>query len=304
MRRRWHTNGLTNIEVRTHNIYQDLSKAEKKVADFLLANIDDVFTMPIDQLARKAGVSKVAWVRFCKSIGFDGLKDMKKSLYSERSEITAGAEENVDFLDIHEVRDIRQLIQSISNNSIRAVLDTEKLLDPASLEKAARQILSARSVRIFGVGASGIVGEDLYNKLLRIDRNVCFSRDLHIQLTYAANMTPQDVALLISMSGHTKEVLEILALSKRLGTPTIAMTKFDKNALALGADTILYLSSPEVLPRSGAMSSRIAQMMVVDALFSTVAHLDYEKAAAALERSRESCRPHLTDTPASPRRKS
>lgn len=153
------------------------------------------------------------------------------------------------------------------------------------MEAAARQILNARSVRIFGVGASALVGEDLYNKLLRIDQNVCFCRDLHIQLTYAANMTPQDVAVLISMSGNTKEVLEMLALSRQCGTPTVALTKFDKSVLAQNADIRLYISAPEATPRSGAMSSRIAQMVAVDVLFTAVAHLDYDRAAASLEKA-------------------
>jgi len=286
---------MTNIEVRTRNIYENLSQAEKKVADLFLENIHEVFTTPIDELARRAGVSKVAWVRFCKSIGFDGLKDMKRSLYSELSGAAANddePEETVAFTDIRETSDVAHLIQSVKRNSIRAIVDTEKLLAPATVEAAARTILAARSIRIFGVGASAIVGEDLYNKFLRIDRNVCFNRDLHIQLTYAANMTPQDAAVLISMSGSTREVLEMMTLAKQNGTPTIALTKFDKSPLAQGADAVLYLSAPEALPRSGAMSSRIAQMMAVDVLFLAVASLDYENAAEKLERSRGSCRPH------------
>ena len=282
---------MTNIEVRTQNIYENLSNAEKKVAAYFLDNVENVFAKPISQLAEESGVSKVAWVRFCKAIGFDGLKDLKKSLFSELHETAGEPAEAAAFSDIREATGIDQLILSVKNNSIRAVRDTTKLLDPASVEAAARQILNARSVRIFGVGASALVGEDLYNKLLRIDKNVCFCRDLHIQLTYAANMTPQDVAVLISMSGNTKEVLEMLALSRQCGTPTVALTKFDKSVLAQNADIRLYISAPEATPRSGAMSSRIAQMVAVDVLFTAVAHLDYDRAAASLEKSRESCRP-------------
>ena len=80
---------MTNIEVRTQNIYENLSNAEKKVASYFLDNVENVFAKPISQLAEESGVSKVAWVRFCKAIGFDGLKDLKKSLFSELHE-TAG----------------------------------------------------------------------------------------------------------------------------------------------------------------------------------------------------------------------
>lgn len=283
---------MTNIELRAQSIYDNLSNTEKKVADYFLTHTEQVFNQPIGQLAAQAGVSKVAWVRFCKAIGFDGLKDLKKSLFSELSEQSAEKETPMTFSDIREATGVAQLIESVKYNSLRAVEDTVRLLDPASVETAARLILGARSVRIFGVGASAVVGEDLSDKLLRIDRNVCFCRDFHIQLTYAANLTPQDAAVLISMSGDTRETLELLSLAKRCGTPTIALTKFDKSPLALNADVPLYLSAPEILPRSGAMSSRIAQMVAVDALFSAVAHLDYDRAAERLEKSHESCRAH------------
>lgn len=211
------------------------------MASYFLDNVENVFAKPISQLAEESGVSKVAWVRFCKAIGFDGLKDLKKSLFSELHETAGEPAEAAAFSDIREATGIDQLILSVKNNSIRAVRDTTKLLDPASVEAAARQILNARSVRIFGVGASALVGEDLYNKLLRIDKNVCFCRDLHIQLTYAANMTPQDVAVLISMSGNTKEVLEMLALSRQCGTPTVALTKSSKACCRKRRHPAVYL---------------------------------------------------------------
>jgi len=81
---------MTNIEVRTQNIYENLSNAEKKVAAYFLDNVENVFAKPISQLAEESGVSKVAWVRFCKAIGFDGLKDLKKSLFSELHETAGG----------------------------------------------------------------------------------------------------------------------------------------------------------------------------------------------------------------------
>ena len=76
---------MTNIEVRTQNIYENLSNAEKKVASYFLDNVENVFAKPISQLAEESGVSKVAWVRFCKAIGFDGLKDLKKSRPATRA---------------------------------------------------------------------------------------------------------------------------------------------------------------------------------------------------------------------------
>ena len=282
---------MTSIELRIQSTYDSLSNAEKKVADYFLDNVENVFNKPIAQLAQESGVSKVAWVRFCKDIGFDGLKDLKKALFSQMRE---KPDETVadPFSDVRDVTDTKSLIEGIKLNSIRAMQDTAEMLDPESLEKAARTILNARSVRIFGVGASGMVGNDLHSKLMRINKNSYFATDHHTQLTYAASMTDQDVAVLISMSGTTSEVLEILSLIKKNQTPSIALTKYSKTPLALNADTVLYISAPEITMRSGAMSSRLAQLMVIDALFTAVAHMDYDAIAVNLEKSHESIRTH------------
>lgn len=282
---------MTAIELRVRSIYDSLSTAEKKVADYFLNNVESVFNLPIAELAQEASVSKVTWVRFCKAIGFDGLKDLKKVLFAQMHKI---ADQNVSepFSDVREIASTKMLIEGIRQNSIQAISDTAAMLDPASLEKAATAIVNAKTVRIFGVGASGLVGEDLHSKLMRINKHSYFSTDPHTQLTYGANMSAQDAAVLISMSGKTKEILEILSLAKQSRTPTIALTKYSKTPLALNADTVLYVSAPEISQRSGAMSSRLAQLMVVDALFTATAHMDYDTIAVNLERSRESTSSH------------
>ena len=282
---------MTSIELRVRSIYDSLSNAEKKIADYFLGNMENVFNKPIAQLAQEAGVSKVAWVRFCKDIGFDGLKDLKKALFAQMREKVDTSTAD-PFSDVRDVADTKSLIDSIKHSSIRAIQETAELLDPDSLEEAARAILNARSVRIFGVGASGMVGNDLHSKLMRINKNSYFATDHHTQLTYAASMTAQDVAVLISMSGTTSEMLELLSLSKRCNTPTIALTKYSKTPLAMDADTVLYISSQEITMRSGAMSSRLAQLMVIDALFTAVAHMDYDSIAVNLEKSHETIRSH------------
>ncbi|MBR3972759.1 MAG: MurR/RpiR family transcriptional regulator [Oscillospiraceae bacterium] len=286
---------MSSIELRVRSIYDSLSNAEKKVAEYFLNNVEDIFHKPIAQLAEEAGVSKVAWVRFCKDIGFDGLKDLKKALFAQMCE----KEEDIisePFSDVRNIADTKSLIEGISQNSIRAIQDTAQLLDPESLEKAAKLILNANSVRIFGVGASGMVGNDLHSKLMRINKNSYFSTDHHSQLTYAANMTEKDVAVLISMSGKTKEMLEVLTLMKQNSVPSLALTSYSKTPLAQNADTVLYISAPEITMRSGAMSSRLAQLMVIDALFTAVAHMDYDTVAVSLEKSHESIRSHRVNS--------
>ena len=176
-------------------------------------------------------------------------------------------------------------------------IDTEggTKLDPAIVERAAGKIIQADSVRLFGVNASSLVAQDLYYKLIRIGKSACYAQDLHIQLTYAATMGPKDVGIFVSNSGTTREVMECLHLAAARGGTTIALTRFDNSPLAQAADLCLYTSSPEISHRSGAMSSRIAQMCMVDVLFTAVARRNYRKVETALENSYKSCMTHRVE---------
>ena len=285
---------MTNIELRTRSIFDQLNNSEKKVASYFLANVDSVFNQPIAQLAAASGVSQVAWVRFCKRIGFYGLKDLKKSLFSELNDAqqASGVSHSESYADIKDHTTVQQIKDTVKNSSIQAIENTMQLLDCEAVQKAAQNLISADSIKIFGVGASALVSEDLYNRLLRIGKNVCFCRDLHVQLTYASNMTPRDVGVFISNSGRTQEILETFTHAKNCGAKTVALTKYGQNALAESADFVLSVSAPEVDKRSGAMSSRIAQLAVIDVLFTAVANLDYATVEAKLENSYESLRSH------------
>lgn len=281
----------TNTELRVQGIYDSLSNAEKKAAAYFLSHVESVFSKPIAELAEESGVSKVAWVRFCKAIGFDGLKDLKKHLFNELFQNTDTQENDAACPDIRNAAGIGQLIISAKNNTIRGIQDAARLLEPAAVEEAAKMILRARSVRIFGLGGSAPAAEDLYGRLLRTGRNACFSSDRYLQLSYASNMGPDDTAVLFSASGKTSEILEILSLAGERHAPTIAVTAFGRNPLAVNSDIRLYISAAESSPRSGAMNSRIAQLMAVDILFAAITQLS-DPAAPAPENILQNERAH------------
>lgn len=284
---------MTNIEVKTRSILDTLNNSEKKVANYLLNNIENIFSMPVARLAEEAGVSQVTWVRFCKALGFDGLKDLKKSLFIElNNAATSETSETMVFSDIKEHNSIDQICSTIKYTAVQAIEDTMKMIDNNELSQIIKVIELAERVQIFGIGASGIVAEDLYRKLIRIGKNACFSYDTHTQLTYGANLSPKDIAVIISYSGSTNEMLEILSLSRAAHCPTLAITKFAKSPLVTGADYSIYISTPEVDLRSGAMSSRLAQLTIIDMLFTILASKNYSSVEKYLEKSYEACRPH------------
>ena len=131
--------------------------------------VDSVFVLPIAKLAKQADTTQVAWVRLCKHIGFDGLKDMKKALFNELNETnapTAQRESSGFFTDIRDYNTITEMADAVKTSSICAIEDTMKLLDPAIVERAAGKIIQADSVRLFGVNASSLVAQDLYYNCL------------------------------------------------------------------------------------------------------------------------------------------
>ena len=285
---------MTDVEIRTRSIYDALSPAEQKVARYFLENLSSVFDDPIASLAEKSGVSQVMWVRFCKSLGFSGLKDMKKNLVSQLREAReeAAVPSSMDFLDTRIYSSTEDIIRGIEASAVDAVKSTAKIQEPAVLEAVAARIAAAQSVRLFGVGASGLVAEDLYHKLLRIDLKAIFCTDTHMQLTYITSMKPGDVAVFFSNSGRTAEILELAKAASERRACIVAVTKYGPNPLMELADYVLPTSSPELEFRSGAMSSRVAALLVVDMLFTTLCNKNYDTVAKPLSESFSQCSKH------------
>lgn len=285
---------MTDIEIRTRSTYDALSPAEQKVARYFLQNLSSVFDDPIASLAEKSGVSQVMWVRFCKALGFSGLKEMKKNLVSQlrQAREETAAPSSMDFLDTRIYSSTEDIIRGIEAGTVDAVRSTAKIQDPAVLEAVAARMAAAQSVRLFGMGASGLVAEDLYYKLLRIDLRAIFCTDAHAQLTYITSIKPGDVAVFFSNSGRTTEVLELARAASQRSACIVAVTKYGSNPLAELADYVLPTSSPELEFRSGAMSSRIAALLVVDMLFTTLCNKNYDTVAKPLSESFSQCSKH------------
>jgi DNA-binding MurR/RpiR family transcriptional regulator len=283
---------MTSIEIKTRSMLDSFNNSERKVANYLLDNITSIYSTPVAILAEKSDVSQVTWIRFCKAIGFEGLKELKKTLVQELNTTPSESKEKMDFSDIRQYSTLEEMQNAIKSTTIQAVTSTLAMLDFEVLHTIVNLIAQADRVKLFGVGASALVAQDFYNKLLRINKNVIFSLDTHMQLTYGSNTSPEDLAIIFSYSGCTKEMIEVLNLAKKAQCPTIAITKYSKSPLANDSDYSLYISAPEIDHRSGAMSSRIAQLTLVDLLFTGIANKTYDDVEKYLELSSEVRRTH------------
>ena len=171
---------MTNVEVRVRSSYSALSPTCQKAADYLLAHTRELYSIPIAELARQSGVSSAAWVRLCKEIGYTGLKDMRQQLYLQYSaEPQVEVDPTVHFSDLREGKSAQEILQNVTAASLQALQRTSKLMDPAAYQTASDWLLQSKSIKLFGMGASGLVASDLCDKLLRIGKNAIFNFNSH-----------------------------------------------------------------------------------------------------------------------------
>src|SRR5690606_5301513 len=134
-------------------------------------------------------------------------------------------------------------------------------------------------------GASGLVCMDAEQKFSRINKMCHAYTDGHSQLTAATLLEKQDVAVFISNSGATSEILDALDIAQKNKAKCIAITKYNKSELAERADVVLSISTPELTIRSGAMGSRIAMLTIIDILFAGVASAEYKEIKSYLAKT-------------------
>lgn len=258
---------MTNFLLKTREIYNDLNKTEQKIASYILLHTQDILNYPIAELARRSGVSQAAWVRFCKTMGFLGLKDLKKVMISELNSQSMTTNEK-HAKSPAEGNDIKSVSEHVLFNHLKSIEDTMKVIDLQNVEAAARAIKNAKQIGVFGVGDASLVALDACFKFIASGKHCFASPDIKMQVVGASSLGEDDVAIIISYSGMTKEMLDVLKYAKQQKAKVISITKYGKNQISHEADINLFISAPEVNKYGGSMGSRIAQLTVIDLLCS------------------------------------
>ncbi|MDH2416188.1 MurR/RpiR family transcriptional regulator [Nocardioides sp. CER19] len=275
--------------VRIRALLPSLAPAERRVAECVLTDPAAVAASTIGLLARQCATSETTVIRFCRAVGFTGYPALRLSLAAEAGRHQAGNGHDATG-DIAADDDLDKVVATIAFADARAVEDTADQLDLGTLHAVVDAIVEARRVDVYGVGASGFVALDFQQKLHRIGRVAFAWNDTHVALTSAALLTGSDVAVAISHSGATADTLDALALARRRGAVTVAVTNFPRSPLARLADHLLTTAARETTFRSGATASRLAQLTVVDCVFVGVAQRTYETSQRALDLTHEAVR--------------
>ena len=274
---------MADCRFKLKELMNSLTAKEQILAQFIIDFPSDVINMSISDLARACGTSISTVVRLCKSAGYDGYKAFCRELSIDLDRSQSATSE---YADIQPGDSVESIMNTVCANDIRAIENTLSVLKTDQLEKAVDAISEASRVDFYGVAISGNVAMDACNKFVRINKLSMSSADPHQQILNASQLKPKDVAVLISYSGNTKDILETAEIVKQSGATMISLTKYSRNPLAKMADICLYSSAAEALIRSGPMGSRIGQLAVIDVLYTAVTSREYKQIKTSLDKTR------------------
>ena len=251
-----------------------MSATERTVADYLLAHRDEVMNLSIHQLAEKTFVSPSTVIRMCQRIGFAGYKEFRQAVTCEMAVRRLDHEHKQK--EIARFDSLEEIADKVTYRNYISLEDTRNLIDFGTLRECVDLLQSARMVLLFGMGASLCAAHDLNLKLIRLNKPCMVNDDWHVQMLQAKNATKEDLAIVVSYSGETVEVIECMKALRENGTPIIAITRRMDSPVTKLSDYRLYTSDSEATFRSGAMASRISQLNIIDILFVAYANTEYD----------------------------
>ncbi len=264
---------LSGILDRIAAVRRELPPTAGRIADFIVANASDVVHMSVTEVAERAGSSEGSVIGLCQQLGARGFQQIKIALARDLVQPVQFIHEDLEPDD-----SIATVVEKIFRSDMQALLDTQKALDLGALTRAVAVIRKASRVELFGIGSAATIAEDANYRLLRIGVNSRATVDSHIQAITASLCTPDVVVITISHSGSTIETLTATRLAKEAGATTIVVTNFGRSPLLAHADIVLNTLARETQFRTEAMTSRIAQLAIVDALIAALALADYDRA--------------------------
>ena len=246
-----------------------LAPAEQRVAKLCLADPRAFTMLPVAQLADRAHVSKPTVVRFCRSVGYNGLADFKQKLAGTVNEGVPFIHRSVDADD-----KTADVLVKVIDNTVAAFLKYRNEASSNQIDKAVAVLVSAfqtgRQVQFFGVGNSGIVAQDAQHKFFRLGLHSTAYSDGHMQVMSASILHKGDCVLIISNSGRTRDLMDACDIARKNGATTIVITA-SGSPLASAGHIHLSADHPEGFDRYSPMVSRLLHLLIIDVLATTVA---------------------------------
>jgi RpiR family transcriptional regulator, carbohydrate utilization regulator len=246
-----------------------LAPAEQRVGKLVLADPRAFANLPVSELADRSHVSKPTVVRFCRSMGYDGLSDFKLKLAGSVSEGVPFIHRSVDMDD-----KVGDVLVKVIDNTVAAFLKYRNDASSFAIEKASEALTNTYNqkgrIEFFGVGNSGIVAQDAQHKFFRLGITSIAYSDGHMQVMSASTLSPGDCVVVISNSGRTRDLMDATDIARKNGATTIVITA-SGSPLASAGHVHLSADHPEGYDRYSPMVSRLLHLLIIDVLATTVA---------------------------------
>ena len=245
--------------------YYQLTASEKKLAAFVVANGQRSQAMSISELAAACGVAEATISRFCRRMGYRGYSAFRLAIAA-----ATAARADSDPLSGPD------LSSTLANVEIEAIRETQSLIRPEDIMAAADLLLAADKVLCMGQGGSMLLAKEAAHLFTTAFSGFFPVADSHMQVIAATNLTERDAILFFSYSGSTKELMDVLPIARRRGARIILVTRYPGSPGAALADLVLQCGSTEGPLQLGSVAARIAQLYLIDVLFSEMCRRDLE----------------------------
>lgn len=257
-----------------------MSETMRKIARLLLSDPTAPLRMAITELASRAGTSPATVTRFCRTLGYDGYVQFRVAVATDVGRAPTRIEIGTAFHPSDEPRDVLRTLLSGHVSSLQA---TGASVDLEACARVAHAIAHCRQVDLYGTGGSAVVASEMEHRFYRIGVNTHAWSDVHTGLASASMLGATDVAIGISNSGETLETIEMLARAREAGALTVAITNRPRTPLEGVADECVLATVPHQYLHPADLSTKHAQLLVLDFLYMLVMQEDYAGAVAKLD---------------------
>lgn len=265
------------------SIYSSLTKTEKKVADMVQGDPDDAVVSTVTDLAEKAGVGETSVIRFCRKLGFRGYHEFKLLLAQDLVVAPSYMSGEINDSD-----DSLTIAQKIASTGAQMIQNSLSLVQPEDLNRAAAALTGARRIYVYGVGSSGITALDAHYWLMRLGLPSEVHRDSHVIAMSAALAGKGDVVFGISTSGSTRDLVDPVREAKNNGATVICLTSHAKSPITQCANIVLLVPSRESPYQGGALSTKLAQIYMIEVLCTLMITRNKETAIDAIKKTAKS----------------
>lgn len=255
----------------------ELNQSETKVASCVLAAPENIIHETLASIAQKAGVSEPTVLRFCRSLGYKGFKDFKLALAAS----CAGEKSRVQ-TSIQADDTIAVMAKKVCQHSANSISALETIIDSETIGQCVELFTRAKRVEIYGSGVSGIVALDAQYKLLHTKTLAIAHCDSHLQMMSAAGLDAKCVALVISWSGESRNIIDAAKMAKDQGATVVGVTS-SNSSLAMVCDLVIVTPKFKNAETFSPMVSNLCQLTMIDILTIGIAlqkgyiALDYKR---------------------------